>query len=143
MVLDTKQMNYFVLFILVTSTYFGINEACKKNQVEIHNQLGPGKVLQFHCRSGDDDIGVKTLNFNAVPYIIRFHDEIPNLTKWDCILRQGPKMEYSYDVQVYKAGPRLIPRCGQLRVWTAKIDGIYFTRKLSLPSGFALSWNKG
>ncbi|WZZ12437.1 hypothetical protein YC2023_105526 [Brassica napus] len=73
--------------------------------------------------------------FNATPYVIAFHDEIPNLTTWNCLLRQGPNNKFVFDVQMYKAGPRLIPRCGQIRIWTAKLDGIYFARHLDTPSG--------
>ncbi|KAL9281426.1 putative plant self-incompatibility S1 [Arabidopsis thaliana] len=135
-------MNHSVFVILITITYFGLNQACKKNIVEILNQLAPGQILKYHCRSEDDNLGVKQLNFNATPFVIRFHDEIPNLTRWNCIFRQGPNNSYSYDIEVYKAGPRLIPRCGQLRVWAARIDGIYFARKYNTPLVRVLSWNK-
>ncbi|KFK44747.1 hypothetical protein AALP_AA1G297700 [Arabis alpina] len=33
-----------------------------------------------------------------------------------------------------------LPQCGQLRVWIAKDDGIYFTRKLTEPPVLALRW---
>ncbi|ESQ31673.1 hypothetical protein EUTSA_v10005414mg [Eutrema salsugineum] len=135
-------MNHLILFLVIIATCFEPNEACKKNNVEIHNELGPGRILELHCYSKDDDLGIQKLSFNAPPYIIRFHDEVINLTKWNCILRQGAKMEYSFDVEVYKAGARVIPRCGQLRVWSARIDGIYFKRKYSDPLKRVLSWNK-
>ncbi|CAH8277217.1 unnamed protein product [Arabidopsis lyrata] len=128
--------------MLVTITCSGINQACVENHIVILNLLAPGRILEYHCRSNDDDLGVRRLDFNATPFIIKFHDEIPHLTKWNCIFRQGPNMEYSFDVEVYKAGPRLIPRCGQLRVWAAKINGIYFARKYNTPLVRVLFWNE-
>lgn len=134
-------MNHLVFFLFVTTTYFGFNEACKENHVVIQNELGPGRVLEYHCRSKDDDLQVHSLDFKGTPYTIKFHDEIPNLTRWACIFRQGPRKEYSFDIEVYKAGARLIPRCGQLRVWVAKLDGIYFSNKYNIPPWRVLSWN--
>ncbi|KAG2278323.1 hypothetical protein Bca52824_060878 [Brassica carinata] len=80
--------------------------------------------------------------FNATPYVIAFHDEIFYLTTWNCLLRQGTNNnnKFVYDVQMYKAGPRLIPRCGQIRIWTATIEGIYFARDLDTPPVLALRW---
>ncbi|KAF3503547.1 hypothetical protein F2Q69_00040025 [Brassica cretica] len=136
-------MKHLILFILVT-TYFRLHEACEKNRVLLHNELGPGRILEFHCYSLHNDLGVKNLNFNAPPYVIEFHDdeELYSATKWNCSFRQGTHLEYYYDVEVYNEGDRLFPRCGQLRVWTTIIDGIYFTRKLSIPSVLALRWKK-
>ncbi|CAF1921556.1 hypothetical protein HID58_095565 [Brassica napus] len=141
-------MNYFVLFILVTSTYFGLNEACKKNQVEIHNQLGPGKVLQFHCRSGDDDIGVKTLNFNDVPYIIRFHDEIPNLTNFDVrseqfnmiqvpkelsgLIRDNPIGFIEYGGKPAIFDQTYLIQMGKVDLWVLEDGGAWSTKSLVL-----------
>ncbi|EOA17932.1 hypothetical protein CARUB_v10006341mg [Capsella rubella] len=135
-------MSNLIFLFLVTFTSFVLNQACKQNQVVIMNELGPNRILEFHCYSNKDDLGIKTMGFQGTPYTIRFHDEIPNLTRWNCILRQGANMEYSFDVQMYKAGPRLIPRCGQLRIWSARLDGIYFARKANTPLVRALSWNK-
>ena len=134
-------MKHLILFILVT-TYFRLHEACEKNRVLLHNELGPGRILEFHCYSVNNDLGVKNLNFNATPYVIEFHDDVILITTWDCLLRQGANMEYSYKVEVYRAGHRIIPKCGQIRVWTAKLDGIYFSRDLDTPPVLALRWNK-
>ncbi|KAL0718339.1 hypothetical protein Bca4012_067661 [Brassica carinata] len=131
-------MKRLVLFILFT-TYFRLHEACEKNRVVLHNELGPGRLLTFHCVSNKDDLGVKNLTFNAIPYVIEFHDDILFLTIWECLLQQGANMEYFSKVEVYKSG--IIPECGQIRVWTAKLDGIYFSRNLDTPPVLALHWN--
>ena len=136
-----KKMKHLVLFILVT-TYFRLHEACEMNRVLLHNELGPGRLLEFHCYSVNNDLGVKNLNFNATPYVIEFHDDAILITTWDCLLRQGANLEYFYKVEAYRAGHRIIPKCGQRRVWTAKLDGIYFSRDLDTPPVLALRWNK-
>ncbi|KAL0743434.1 hypothetical protein Bca4012_084947 [Brassica carinata] len=134
-------MKHLIIFIL-TSTYFWPHEACVKNRVLLYNELGPGRLLKFHCYSTYNDLGFKNLNFNDTPYIIEFYDSWVFLTKWVCLLRQGANMEYFYNIQVYKAAHSLIPKCGQIRVWTAKLDGIYFSRNLDTPPVLALLWNK-
>ncbi|KAF8088043.1 hypothetical protein N665_0557s0043 [Sinapis alba] len=134
-------MKHLVLFILVT-TYFMLHEACEKNRVILHNELGPGRLLNFRCVSNKDDLGIQTLAFNATPYVIAFHDDLLYVTTWRCLLRQGVNMEYFYRVEVYSTGQRFLPRCGEIRVWTAKLDGIYFSRHLDTPPVLALRWNK-
>ncbi|CAH8392804.1 unnamed protein product [Eruca vesicaria subsp. sativa] len=134
-------MKHLILFILVT-TCLRLYEACEKNRVILHNELGPGRVLTFHCASNNDDLGIQTLAFNASPYIIAFHDGVFFLTSWKCMLRQGTNMEYFYEVQVYRAGQIYKPKCGEIRVWTAKLDGIYFSRDLVTPPVLALRWKK-
>ncbi|CAH8392803.1 unnamed protein product [Eruca vesicaria subsp. sativa] len=134
-------MKYLVLFILVT-TYFRLHEACENNRIELHNELGPGRILELHCHSLEDDLGVKNLNFNAPPFVIGFHDNVITRTAWYCMFRQGANKEYFYKIEAYRAGYNFIPRCGQLRVWTAKLDGIYFSKILGTPPVLALRWNK-
>ncbi|KAG2240024.1 hypothetical protein Bca4012_067659 [Brassica carinata] len=71
--------------------------------------FGPGRLLEYHCYSNNDDLGIKKTWPSMLLHVIAFHHEIPNLTTWNCLLRQGPNMRFVYDVQMYKAGPRLIP----------------------------------
>ncbi|CAH8392807.1 unnamed protein product [Eruca vesicaria subsp. sativa] len=131
-------MKLLTLFLLVT-TYFRLHETCEYNRVVLHNELGPGRLLEFHCSSMYDDLGVRNLTFNATPFVIKFHDDLYYITYWNCLLRQGVDMEYFYNVEVYKAA--WLFRCGQIRVWTAKLDGIYFSRSLDTPPVLALHWN--
>ncbi|XP_013607543.1 PREDICTED: uncharacterized protein LOC106314158 [Brassica oleracea var. oleracea] len=107
-------MKHLVLFILVT-TYFRLNEACKKNHVVLHNELGPGKLLKFHCISFKDNLGNQTLSLQC-------------LSIYHCII---PRKSCSLP-------DRIIPICGQIRVWMAKLDGIYFSRNLDTPPVLAL-----
>lgn len=136
-------MNKLFYFILVNAMFSKLNQACKKNEVVIRNQLGPGSILKFHCHSKDDDLGFKQLNFNAAPSVIKFHEAFGKTTQWICLFQFGKSKRISnfYEVEVYKG--TFFPRCGQLRAWTAKFDGIYFTRNVDKPPERVLSWNRG
>ncbi|XP_010466977.1 PREDICTED: uncharacterized protein LOC104747102 [Camelina sativa] len=136
-------MNHLIAFALVITMHFSLNEACKPNFVEIHNQLAPGRVLKHHCRGSinEQDKGVKYLKFNET-FVIEFSDVSSRRerTVWTCLLSQGDKMEFFFDVQVYRAAS--IERCGQYRSWTAKSDGIWTRRDRTKPSGHVLNWKK-
>lgn len=100
----------------MVTTHFRLHEACKKNRVVLHNELSPGRPLEFHCYSLYNDLGIQNLTFNGTPFVIEFHDDVLFLTEWDCLLRQEPDLEYFYNVEVYKAGHRFIPKCGEIRI---------------------------
>lgn len=122
-------------------TYFSPNKACELDRVVIQNDLGVGRTLEFHCSSEHDDLGIQKLGYKF-SYTIKFHEALYSATRWTCSFRQGTRLEYYYDVEVYNEGDRIIPRCGQLRVWTTRLDGIYFTRNFRVPSVLALRWKK-
>ncbi|EOA36589.1 hypothetical protein CARUB_v10011784mg [Capsella rubella] len=136
-------MNHFIFVLLVTTIYFGTNEACKKNQVVIHNELAPGIVLDIGCRK-DSIVHPPTrfysLKYKDPFYIIEFEDnnQVPHDEKWYCMLSYGTRPKYWYDIEVYRQG--YAPRCGQLRSWIARTDGIWFTRRYDSPPGHVLDW---
>lgn len=131
-------MNSFIVFTVVIVMYLGLNEACKRNHVVIHNQLSPGRILDIDCRGDDGHRRSDKLNFNATPYIIDFkYNSWPDKTTWYCVLSHGPKQMYYYDLEVYHTK---YLRCGQLRAWTAKINGIWFTKNYWEPAGHVLPW---
>ncbi|EFH39411.1 predicted protein, partial [Arabidopsis lyrata subsp. lyrata] len=99
--------------------YAKVNEACEKNEIVIINDLGPGRILQYHCRYPKKDFGVQYLNFDAIK-TIQLRDEGFNITKWHCLLKHGQNMRYHKDILVYSQNTRA-PQCGQVRVWTARL----------------------
>ncbi|CAH8255141.1 unnamed protein product [Arabidopsis lyrata] len=134
-------MNHFIIVLLVTTMYFGLYEACKTNHVVIHNELGLGIVLNIACRKDSIErppIWFHKLNFKDPFLIIKFVDKVPHRTKLYCMLSYGTKPTYWYDIEVYHQGS--YPRCGQLRSWIAKEDGIWFTRRYHSPPGHVLNW---
>lgn len=125
-----------IFFILVTTFYYGVNEACEENKIVLRNQLGPGRIFQYHCRSEKKDLGVLYLNNEAIR-IIKIKDE--GLTKWHCLLKHGVYMRLYNDIEVYHKST-LDPQCGQLREWSARLSGIWFRKTYKFPTGRARSW---
>ncbi|ESQ29752.1 hypothetical protein EUTSA_v10023818mg, partial [Eutrema salsugineum] len=106
----------------------------KDNVIVIRNQLGSGIILQHHCRCNinNEDRGIRKLEFNG-NYTINFKDSGDKRTTWNCVLSYGPKMEYFFDVEVYRAARTNRER--QLREWAARTDGIYTRRNSNKPFG--------
>lgn len=119
--------------------FVGLNKAvCRKNALEFQNNLAKShSTLEVHCKSRDDDLGVHLVKFNDPAYTFRFADNVFIETRWDCDLRQGPKMEYFQSFRAYNGGqPR---KCGETDTWIAKDDGIYLLRN-GKPVGTKIDW---
>ncbi|WZZ52334.1 hypothetical protein YC2023_052441 [Brassica napus] len=132
-------MNHLIVFVFISSMCIGLNEAsCKKNHVVFHNQLIPGSILSIDCK---DNMGIRKsdqLSFNATPYIVAFSDyNWADETRWTCIISHGPNNKFYYGLEVYHSNYQ---RCGQLRSWIARVDGIWFTRRFWDPPGWVLPW---
>lgn len=102
-------MKHFIVFMLFIYISIGLNEAfldiqCPDHILDIRNQLGPGKILQSHGRSKDNDLGVKNLVFNTSDRITFGEHIIPKKTEWRCIIKQGIGMKYYADFEAYKGG---------------------------------------
>lgn len=122
-----------IFFILATAICSTKTEACEKNAIVIINDLGPGRILQYHCRYTKKDLGVQHLNFHAIK-TIHLQDEGKNITKWHCLFKQGLNMRYRNYVEAYSQNTEA-PQCGQVRVWTARMSGIWFKISYNNPSG--------
>ncbi|EOA18352.1 hypothetical protein CARUB_v10006872mg [Capsella rubella] len=117
-------MNHLIFFTLVIAIYFGINEACKINQIIFKNDLGVGKRFQFQCKSSNADSGVRYLNHKATGGV-KFKDTGTNTSLWKCVVRQGVNMKYYINLDAYTPVLKA-PKCDQLREYTARLDYIYF-----------------
>jgi len=128
--------------MLITTMHFELNQATHcKNHVVIHNELSPGIILNIACRKGsidDKPTRFHKLNFKDPSYVIEFEDNYPNDETWYCLLSHGTRPKYWYDIQVYRQG--IQPKCNQLRLWIARMDGIWFTRRYESPPGHVLDW---
>lgn len=128
-----KKMNNLIVFMLVTSMYFGLNEGwtvvpfgCEKNTLEFRNELVPGNILKVNCTSKDDITAIHDVVFNG-KCAFRFGEHAFKRTIWKCLLRQGPKMEYYHLLwRAYRGASKR--RCRQIRSWIAKVDGIYLEK---------------
>nr|AAF97971.1 F21J9.32 [Arabidopsis thaliana] len=114
-------MNRFIIFMFVIATYFGLLVSvlsCKRNTIEIMNELGPGLEIKQ----------------------IRFGDKLGRRTRWTCLLKHGLYMRYYKEFIAYRAGN--IDRCGALRRWVVRNDGIYLVRDRNPQPKFHHAWNK-
>ena len=132
-------MNRLIVFVFISAMCFGLNEACMKNIVEIANQLTAlNDTLLVYCSDNKGTFKSNMLGFGKPPFIISFNDyRWPKKTRWSCTISHGERNKFYYDLQVYHANYQ---RCGQLRSWIAKDDGIWFRRSYHAPPGLVLSW---
>ncbi|ESQ56330.1 hypothetical protein EUTSA_v10026501mg [Eutrema salsugineum] len=144
-------MKFFLVFLLVTVTYFGQKEVhgffpplkCKDNHIVFHNKLRPGSILEINClepRVARPYLRhFHRLGFNENPYkIILEWQSLSGKFTVKCNLSHGPNQKFYYnDLQAYSDKAS---RCGQLRSWIAKVDGIWFTEKYAKPEGWVFGW---
>ncbi|CAA7059962.1 unnamed protein product [Microthlaspi erraticum] len=118
-------MKHLVVFLLVTvALQFGLNDACTDNDVVFRNRLGKDIILKVSCESNKKHRSIGSVNFMGIPHRITFGEEVGGKTTWHCLLRYG---QFTSHFRAYKGGS-LIPRCGELRVYIAKPDGIYLEK---------------
>ncbi|KAF8104479.1 hypothetical protein N665_0172s0109 [Sinapis alba] len=134
-------MNSSFVFVLTIVLFVGLNEAvCHKNTLAFQNNLAQShSTLEVHCKSRDNDLGVHLVKFNDPAYTVRFNDNVFIRTRWDCVLRQGPKMEYSQSFRAYNGG--VIRKCNERDTWISKDDGIYLSTN-GKPEEKKLDWTK-
>ncbi|EOA15801.1 hypothetical protein CARUB_v10007278mg [Capsella rubella] len=130
-------MNRLTFFILVIAIYFGVNEACKLNELVFKNELGVGTRLRYYCRNGDYNSGFRYINHNAKEGI-RFKDTGTDKSLWQCYLHHGVNMKLFILIEAYVPITNS-PQCGQLREYTARPDAVYF-RKDSYPRKALKPW---
>lgn len=140
-----QKMNFLIIFVLVITIHLTLNEACKENHVVFHNELAPGIVLNITCHKNsfrNPPFRTHLLKYKDPFHILEFEErhQLGDRTSWHCTLSHGIKPKYCYPIDVYSSGVLL--RCGQLRSWTAKLDGIWFTKNYWSPPEHVLNWLK-
>ncbi|ESQ37077.1 hypothetical protein EUTSA_v10002784mg [Eutrema salsugineum] len=137
-------MGHHMVFMLIVFLFVGLDEAHEKNRIIVNNQLGSGPSgipLYYLCRSTYSEYtGTQKLtDFNS-NWTVDFEESLfHNRLVWLCDLSFRTDKEYYFkELQVYRAASEI--RWGQLRQWTCRIDGIYFTRDYNEPVGRVLDW---
>ncbi|KAF8114238.1 hypothetical protein N665_0039s0005 [Sinapis alba] len=133
-------MNHLIVFVLISTMCFVLNEAsCKKNHIIFDNQLNfSSGTLLIDCNDNEGNFMSNQLSFGENPFVITFSDyNWPKHTRWSCTITRGPDNMFYYDLQAYHSN---FQRCGQLRLWIARDDGIWFTRRYWDPPGWILPW---
>ncbi|KAL0719926.1 hypothetical protein Bca4012_069250 [Brassica carinata] len=139
-------MNLLISFMLVFATYHRFGTACKLNRVEVHNQLGPGIILHCECRDFRDEprftLGSNDLKFNT-SYDLEFKDDTLSFGKGKRTVHCHLKYERYYcNFRAYREAS--FGRCGALRSYEARKDGIYFRRSYAKPHDeFKFHWVVG
>ncbi|KAK7851027.1 s-protein like protein 2 [Quercus suber] len=119
----TTQLYCFVFIHLLA---FGQSTSLKLTSdivtsVRIVNHLNK-KPLTYHCKSANDDLGLRTLQPNR-QWEFHFHPATFETTDFYCYFFHG-KLRAAFDV--YVEDSRLEANCdGDHCIWTAREDGFY------------------
>ncbi|XP_026431200.1 S-protein homolog 5-like [Papaver somniferum] len=137
-----KIIVYFLLFSVLVSK--GSSLLGFPTTVHIRNDIeGYSVYLNYHCQSGDDDLGQRGLNFGE-EWHWKFHVNLGSTYFW-CDYRWYDNWNYrwyegSHEVYDAKVGSALTPHyfnlCHTDCVWSARRDGMYLLRH---PEG---TWEK-
>ncbi|XP_047979553.1 S-protein homolog 5-like [Salvia hispanica] len=127
----SKIMSFKILF-LITLSHLLLQTSARKcfltNEYTVHVVTflpEDSPPLEFHCASGDDDLGNHKLTKFGTEYKFSFCDNIRHNTLFFCTLNWGKKKK-SFDV--FRSSWR--NKCSSSNcVWAAQEDGIYFTTK--------------
>lgn len=123
-------MNYLI-FLLIIAMCSGLNEGCiwcNMNTLEVQNQLNQGITLKVNCSSNRNHVeGLHELKFNEKYNISVQEFGMGRRIVWRCTLRFGDKVKSSQTIWRAYRGARE-SRCGEIRSWIAKVDGIYMEK---------------
>lgn len=147
-------MNHLIVFMLVIALCFGLNEGlvcgtgnsqhprcnsvCLLNILEFRNELAPGSILKVNCTSNRNEAkGHHDVTFDNT-YRFFVNENGDNRIVWRCHLRQGQNMEHFLELwRAYRGAYQ--SRCGQIRSWVAKVDGVHLVRNHE-PKGHQHHW---
>ncbi|MCD7469539.1 hypothetical protein HAX54_008643 [Datura stramonium] len=132
----------FIINIVMMTNAFKLNPTV--NEYFISDLPQNTSLLNVHCQSRDDDLGIHTLNVGD-KYDFSFHENFWGTTVFYCSFAWGPK---SNGVDVYRRGNSLcmfkfLSRKDIYCSWLMKDSGIFFAfGENPSPSDFefAYSW---
>ncbi|XP_028763943.1 S-protein homolog 5-like [Neltuma alba] len=93
-----------------------------KRHVRITNDLGEGRVLNIHCKSKDDDLGIHNLSFHSTFEWEFRSNAFAAITLFYCDMWWGNHVKGSFDV--YRA-TRDDNKCTDCK-WSIRTDGWYW-----------------
>lgn len=131
-------MNNFFVFFIVTVLCAGSNKASlfPKNKISFQNNLSRiDDVLEIHCRSEQDDLGVHFLHRSLDVYEFEFGDSFLGGTYHRCVLSHGVDVRFVREIVAYEEEEPYFFRFGSLILWEARDDGIYLTSDDGDPNG--------
>ena len=122
---NTKFQRATLLIVLIIGS-IEVAKSCTfvtpKVIVKIHNSLSSSSpVLQVHCRSGDDDLGVHTVSQGG-EYSWRFCNSFFQTTVFSCEIQAGFKFT---NFKSYDSSDRESQCPSNVCTWIVKDDGVY------------------
>ncbi|CAN8229020.1 unnamed protein product [Cochlearia groenlandica] len=108
--------------------------------IQFQNELGAGHRLKVNCTSKDNTGHVHYVEYKGTPYDIKFNEAIMGMTRWFCTVQHlhGTKPVHSTIFRAYKGSA--FPRCGQIRAYIARLNGIFLSKNRSPPE-FKYPWS--
>ncbi|XP_010543570.1 PREDICTED: uncharacterized protein LOC104816435 [Tarenaya hassleriana] len=133
----------WMILVIVAASVIELNDAKEvpfstENTVVVKNLLSINKNLKVHCRSKDNDLGVRILTSLHNSYEFHFADNIIGTTLFWCNVWQGRNYEHHQVFEAYKA--KWYNRYNQLYKWEARDDGVYFGHNEQVPV-FKYAWD--
>ncbi|KAJ4834838.1 hypothetical protein Tsubulata_041775 [Turnera subulata] len=133
-------MHHLLLtFLSLLLFSFTITLCAAKTKVHIKNTLEGGQVLNFHCKSKNDDLGVQLLH-PGEEWMFRFTVNIWETTLYFCRFWWGAE---SHWFDIYKASrDKWPPVCyDDNKYWEVKQSGPCFIRCFASPHQTCYPWN--
>ncbi|PIA62066.1 hypothetical protein AQUCO_00200209v1 [Aquilegia coerulea] len=141
-------MNMKVLLAVVVFTiYFGCSSVSgKRVSVYVNNMVAPDTMLDIHCKSKNDDLGLHKIAYRqnqTWSFKINFwgttlfwcgmgwHDKDPRG------FNPGGYIHGSFEIYNYKRDSK---KCDGICVWNVQNYGIYFVNKDTKKNEFMFSW---
>lgn len=94
----------------------------KKYFVRVINDLGASRVLQFHCMSKDDDLGLRTLP-SIGEFEFKFRINFSGSTLFSCDFTY---LNHHVTFDAFRADEDFLKTCSGVHcIWEARPDGIY------------------
>lgn len=89
-----------LIVLFVMTMFISATMSHAKTTVVINNDLGGGLALQYHCKSGDNDLGVRSLAPGG-SWSFQFNPDIFGRTLYFCSF-SWPNESHYFDIYIQK-----------------------------------------
>ncbi|OVA18533.1 Plant self-incompatibility S1 [Macleaya cordata] len=97
----------------------------RKIHVHVENDITPNKMMELHCKSKDDDLGLRSLEYKE-SFSWKFKINFSKTTLFFCYMgwngTDGKLVQGSFEIYSAK---RDRTRCGTQCYWSARKDGVF------------------
>lgn len=133
-----NMLSFLRSMLLVLVLLFSLSQAFPvKTYMRVYNVLGPGSILNVHCKSKDDNLGLHILHFQEF-FSWHFRPNFFGTTLFFCRLHWQGKKAGTFDIFKYSYGDLCGPKC----YWFVKPAGPCLQGNLP-GKEFCLPWLEG